>query len=146
MNITQPYLQVGGNYIQIYKYFHHYKDEIRQLYTFRPSIVNYVHMYAKQFFKYTFQISPFLQFFKLYSFKNFAPAVLFCLKDRILTTTEITNDMCYPSFLSKKSFSRIEKHVLLQWLREKSQLEEVITPSNKGDTNENFGRSSADQT
>jgi hypothetical protein len=83
MNITQPYLQVGGWYLQIYKYFHHYKDEIRQLCTFRPSIVNHVHMYAKQFFKYTFSNFSLCTVFQTLLFQKFRScgAVLFKRQD-----------------------------------------------------------------
>ena len=50
-NISHSYLNVGGSYLQSYKYFHHYKDEIKQIFKCGPSIMSKVNDYARKLFK-----------------------------------------------------------------------------------------------
>ena len=50
-NISNTYLNIGGSYLQSYKYFHHYRDEIKQIFQCGPSIMNKVNDYARKLFK-----------------------------------------------------------------------------------------------
>uniref|UniRef100_A0A914CI43 Alpha-1,2-fucosyltransferase n=1 Tax=Acrobeloides nanus TaxID=290746 RepID=A0A914CI43_9BILA len=75
VNITRPYLRIGGNFLQVYKNFHHYRDEIRQLYTCRASLMEKVHLYAKKLIK-----RDFVEFYLQETTKKFLlPALNFSL-------------------------------------------------------------------
>ena len=50
-NISNSYLNVGASYLQSYKYFHHYRAEIKQIFQCGPIIMNKVNDYARKLFK-----------------------------------------------------------------------------------------------
>jgi hypothetical protein len=52
MNISHSYLQIGAKFLQVYKYFHPYRQEIKQIFKCGPKIMKKVDEYAKNIFKY----------------------------------------------------------------------------------------------
>lgn len=46
------YVKVNSNLLQSYKFFHHVKPKLRQIFQFSDSLTNYVDVFAAQLFKF----------------------------------------------------------------------------------------------
>lgn len=51
LNLTDKYLHINDNFLQSYKYFHPYKNEIRQIFRCEKNLIKKIKKLKKQLFK-----------------------------------------------------------------------------------------------